>query len=32
MTTAAHRVAELEEERKKVLHPQKDTEHAGKNK
>jgi hypothetical protein len=32
MTTAANRVAELEEERKKVLQPQKDTEHAGKDK
>jgi hypothetical protein len=32
MTIAANRVAELEEERKKVLQPQKDTEHAGKDK
>ena len=32
MTIAANRVAELEEERKKVLQPQKDTERAGKEK
>jgi hypothetical protein len=32
MTIAANRVAELEEERKKVLQPQKDTEYAGKDK
>jgi hypothetical protein len=32
MTLAANRVAELEEERKKVLRPQKDTEHASKDK
>jgi hypothetical protein len=32
MTIAANRVAELEEERKKVLQPQQDTQHAGKDK
>ena len=32
MTIAANRVAELEEERKKVLQPQQDTEHVGKDK
>jgi hypothetical protein len=32
MTIAASRVAELEEERKRLLQPQKDTEHAGKDK
>ena len=32
MTIAANRVAELEEERKKVLQPQQDTQHVGKDK
>ena len=32
MTIAANRVAELDEERKKILQPQNDTEHAGKDK
>jgi hypothetical protein len=32
MTIAASRVAELEEERKRLLQPQQDTEHAGKDK
>jgi hypothetical protein len=32
MTIVANRVAELEEERKKVLQPQQDTEHVGKDK
>ena len=32
MTIAANRVAELEEERKKVLQPQQDTQHIGKDK
>ena len=32
MTIAANRVAELEEERKRVLQPQQDTEHVGKDK
>jgi hypothetical protein len=32
MTIAANRLAELDEQRRKILQPQNDTEHAGKDK